>query len=109
MSIHRTREQLVRQLATVREEEARLEERIAAMPMRPHSIGNRYTRAANGNGEPYILAQVGRNAFALVSLRSGNRWSDAYTVDDFPGYGHGLTDPEFLSVAGNTEFFKVLR
>ena len=107
MSNHRTREHLVRKLATVREEEARLEKRIAELPERPHNIGDRYTIKAGVTSEVYMLVQVAASAFALVSMRSGNRWSDAYTVDKYSDFGTGLTDEEFRLVAGDTNFYKL--
>ena len=59
-----------------------------------HKCGNWYKLLPDE--DVYILAQVGKREYCLVSLEEGNRLTDPVTL---ASHAHGITEPDFYSIA----------
>jgi hypothetical protein len=57
----------------------------------------------NQAGETYILASCDAETMALISVRDGNRWTDAVKVDNI----NRITDVEFMAICESTQFKEV--
>jgi len=69
-----------------------------------YKTGMRFTTL---DGDEYILANVGEKKYCLISLKDGNRWSDAVslTTDDSP---RNISHQSFKRLCGSEPFKKVI-
>ena len=79
------------------------EEVGALTPLVQHTIGGRYKLSLTGT-EEYMLVMASYYLVAMVSLRDGNRWSNAkkVKVED-----NAISAEDFAKVAASNTFIKI--